>query len=146
MTNATTTRSIERRPGPCPTSCRRPSYAASWLAHAGTYRSHQPIGLILPSTTWQAPAPIIPIMEPPMHPIPGAPAARRDVELAHVAHPHPTGIINIIRSRSAPIIRSSQPSPASMPRFYNFGESSRIRFSKGQAANVGECPSSCTPP
>jgi hypothetical protein len=29
--------------------------------HRGAYRSHQPIGLIRPSTTWQAPAPIIPL-------------------------------------------------------------------------------------
>jgi hypothetical protein len=41
--------------------------------YAGVYRSHQPIGLILPSTTWQAPAPIIPprpIMPPPIIPQP----------------------------------------------------------------------------
>ena len=35
-----------------------PSIICSITEHyAGAYRSHQPIGLILPSATWQAPAP-----------------------------------------------------------------------------------------
>ena len=67
--------------------------------HAGAYRSHQPMGPILPSTTWQAPAPIIP-MEPSMHSHAGAPASR-NVELAHVAHTHPAGIIPVVHSRLA---------------------------------------------
>jgi hypothetical protein len=68
---------------------------------AGAYKSHQPIGLIPPSTTWQAPAPIIPrlIMPPHIgHPIIPE-RARRDVELAHMTHAHPAGIISVVHRR-----------------------------------------------
>jgi len=33
----------------------------AFVAYSGVYRSHQPIGLILPWTTWQAPVPIMPM-------------------------------------------------------------------------------------